>query len=306
MEAMAGAGEAAESGEPGERQAALAAAARRRFAALAQRSDGEIDLAEGALLIAAEEYPGLDVGAGQARLDALAARVRRHLAAPEAAAGRRDPDEAALAALHEVLFVEEGFAGADADDYYDPRNSFLNDVLERKRGLPILLAVLYCEGTRRAGLEAVGIGLPGRFIVQFRGAHLSALVDPYDRGARLSPEACAEMVSRIAGQPVSLAPEHFRPAPRKQILARILTNLKLEYLRRGALHKALAAVERILLVSPSIDQVRDRGVILLHLGQQGAAWFDLQLYARLADDAPDVPAIRATAERLWRHLGRHN
>jgi regulator of sirC expression with transglutaminase-like and TPR domain len=301
---MAGAG-----GDPSNRrgdEAATPAGARRRFVALSQRPDDEIDLAEGALLIAAEEYPGLDVGAGLSEIDALAARVRRYVDSPPERDGAQDPDEAALAAMARVLFVEEGFSGADDSDYYTPRNSYLNDVLERKRGLPILLSVLYCAVARRAGLDAAGIGLPGRFIVQFRGRHTSAYIDPFDGGARLTREDCVAMVGRVLGQTIDLTPNQFLPTPPKQVLARILTNLKLEYLRRGRLRKALAAVDRFLVVSPSLDQVRDRGVILLRLGEHGQAWFDLSLYARLAEGASDAGAVRDAADRVWRHTGRHN
>jgi regulator of sirC expression with transglutaminase-like and TPR domain len=308
---MTGTGDEAERSSREQREAALRVVeARRRFTALCQRADRDIDLAEAALLIAAEEYPGLDVAANLAKLDVLGERVRQYAALRQGMAERADPDEASLAALHQVLFEEEGFVGAEQSEYYRPRNCYLNEVLERKRGMPILLALVYCEVARRAGMDAVGIALPFHFIAQFRGAHTSVLVDPYNRGARLTREACAELVQRVGGAAVELTPDHFRPAPRKQILVRILNNLKGGYLRRGALRKALAAVERILLVSPSLDQVldqvRDRGILLLHLDQPGAAWFDLSLYARLAEGAPDAAAIRESADRLWKQMGRMN
>jgi regulator of sirC expression with transglutaminase-like and TPR domain len=300
-------GDEAERSSRAEREAAAhVAAARQRFTALSRRADGDIDLAEAALLIASEEYPGLDVDGHLATLDALAERVRRCVDVRQRTAERSDPDEASVAALHQVLFEEEGFAGAQQNEYYQPRNCFLNDVLERKRGMPILLSLVYCEVARRAGMDAVGIALPFHFIAEFRGAHTSVLVDPYDGGTRLTRDGCADLVARIGGAAVQLSPEHFRPAARKQILARILNNLKGGYLRRGALRKALAAVERILLVSPSLDQVRDRGIILMHLDQPGPAWFDLNLYAQQAEGAPDAAAIRESADRLWKQMGRLN
>jgi regulator of sirC expression with transglutaminase-like and TPR domain len=253
-------------GEPGGAgRGARIAAARRRFSEVAALPDEAIDLAEGALLIAAEDSPDLDVSANLARLDDLARRVQGYLEAPDPD-GRRHRDEAALQALHRVLFEEEGFNGAPRDARSDPRNSFLNEVLERRRGLPIILSVLYCEVARRAGLEAVGIGLPGHFIVQFRGEHLSTFVDPFSGGARLSREECATLVSRVVGGPIDLSPEQFLPATRKAILTRILQNLKIEYVQRGQLARALAAVERILLLGASLEQVRDRGLILRRMG----------------------------------------
>jgi regulator of sirC expression with transglutaminase-like and TPR domain len=253
-----------ESGGGGGRGARIAAA-RRRFSEVAALPDEAIDLAEGALLIAAEDSPDLDVAANLARLDELARRVQHYLEAP-GPDGPRHHDEAALRALHRVLFEEEGFSGPPRDVRSDPRNSFLNEVLERHRGLPIILSVVYCEVARRAGLDAVGIGLPGHFIVQFRGEHLSTFVDPYNGGARLTREECASLVSGVVGGPIELAPEHFLPATRKAILTRILQNLKIEYVQRGQLARALAAVERILLLGASLEQLRDRGLILRRMG----------------------------------------
>jgi regulator of sirC expression with transglutaminase-like and TPR domain len=318
--------------------------ARRRFAALAALPDEAIDLAEGALLIAAEEYPTLDVNAYVQRLEGMASRVRGYLEAGLVAERRADADEAALQALHRVLFEEEGLHGTRQAEFGDPRNSFLNEVLERKRGLPIILSVVYCEVARRAGLDAVGIGLPGRFIVQFRGRHLSVFVDPFERGTRLTPEECATMLSRVFNQSVELTPEHFLPASRKAILARILNNLKGEYLQAGELTRALSAVERILMLGATLEQVRDRGLILRRMGflllgvQEGrggpggrgggqpgqtrpapdqadvqaaqqllsAAWFDLMLYAREGADRPDAEAVREAGQVLWRRMGRQN
>jgi regulator of sirC expression with transglutaminase-like and TPR domain len=341
---MTGSGAQPESeGGSGDDRGSGRSGARRRFAALATLPDEAIDLAEGALLIAAEEYPSLDVGAYLQRLEGMAHRVREYLDAGQGG----DTDETALQALHRVLFEEEGLHGTSQAEYGDPRNSFLNEVLERKRGLPITLSVVYCEVARRAGLDAVGIGLPGRFIVQFRGRHLSTYVDPYERGARLTPEECAAMLSRVFNQAIELTPEHFLPASRKAILARILNNLKAEYLQAGELTRALSAVERILMLGATLDQVRDRGLILRRMGllllgvQEGrggsrggsgahpgppglsgpvpdqadvqaaqqllsAAWFDLMLYAREGADRPDAQAVKEAGQVLWRRLGRQN
>jgi regulator of sirC expression with transglutaminase-like and TPR domain len=278
-------------------QAALVAAARAQFTALVRRADERLDLAEAALLIAAEEYPGLDVAAYLARLDALGERVRTLAAA--APAGQRDADQSAMAALHHVLFEQEGYTGDPIEEqyqpYYHPRNSFLNEVLDRKRGMPITLSLLYCEVARRAGLAAAGIALPGHFIAEFRGRHTSVLVDPYRGGYRLTAEDRAVLPA-----------EYLVAAPKKQILARILTNLKQAYRLRGPLTKALAAVERLLALSPSLDQVRDRGLILAQMDLPGPAWFDLKLYARLAHGAPDAAGAAQAAERLWKQMGKLN
>ncbi|MBI3970694.1 MAG: hypothetical protein HY332_05345 [Chloroflexi bacterium] len=331
---MVGEGGAAELFGGDDERAAQVAAARERFVRLARRPDREIDLAEAALLIAAEEYPGLDVGVYLSRLDALAQRVRGRLAAKSVEPESPEADEASLAALSEVLFDEEGFRGAEPDDFYSPRHSFVNEVIEHKRGLPITLSVIYCEVARRAGLHAVGINLPGRFIVQFRGKHLSVYVNPFDRGTRLPDERDA-LAERVFGQRVELSPDHLRPASRKQILARMLGNLLGNYLRQRPpnLSKALAAVERMLAIYPSAEQVRDRGLILRAMGHQtinqapaiaeqnqlaavrllehaaqllGSAWFDLKLYARLGEGTTDATSTGGTADEIWQLLARQN
>ncbi|MGI8424209.1 MAG: SirB1 family protein [Chloroflexota bacterium] len=277
----------------------LSAAARERFVRLARGPEEKIDLAEAALLIAAEEYPGLDVAAYLTRTDDLAARVRAYVRTPPSTVLLRDTDEVALAALHHVLFEEEGLEGDPVEEryhpLYHPQNSFLNEVLDRKRGMPITLSLLYCEVARRAGLNAVGVALPNHFIAEFRGEHFSVLVDPYSRGARVSAEERAR-----------LPREYLVAASKKQILARMLNNLKGAYRLRGPLPKALAAVERILVLSPSVDQVRDRGLILAQMTMFGPAWFDLKLYARLAPGAPDAKATADAADQLWKQMGRLN
>jgi regulator of sirC expression with transglutaminase-like and TPR domain len=333
---MAGAGAQGpgETGEPGEgdagdeqQRAALVAAARERFMAIARRSEPDLSLAEAALLIAAEEFPGLNIPRYLGMLDALAHRVRRRLAEARDTddGSARDPDETAIAALHGVLFDEEGFTGPPPGAAWEHEDYFLSGGLARKRGLPIVLSVIYCEVAERAGLHAVGINLPEHFMAQFRGEHSRVLVDPFNRGARISPDV----------QPMGVSQDRLPVASRKQILARMLQNMKLLYVqsRPPELTKALAAVERILVVAPSIDQVRDRGLILRGLGVQatdharllqrtdqaaaafainragqflGPAWFDLKLYARLAEGAPDAGPIGAAADQLWRQLGRQN
>jgi len=282
-------------------QASLAAAARERFASIARGPEDRIDLAEAALVIAAEEYPGLDVPAYLARIEDLARRVRLlcHIPVMGPSGVQQDSDEVKLAALHQILFEEEGFQGDPIEErfhpYYHPHNSFLNEVLDRKRGMPITLSLLYCEVARRAGLSAVGLALPGHFMAEFRGDHLSAIVDPYSRGHRLTAEDRAQL-------PI----EYLTAAPKKQVLARILNNLKQAYRLRGPLTKALAAVERILVLRPTLDQVRDRGLILAQMKMPGPAWFDLKLYARLAAGAADATEASAAADQLWKQMGKLN
>ncbi len=177
------------------------------FAAAVGRPDGEIRLARAALLIAAAEQPGLDVDRYLARLDDLA---------DTALAARRAAD--ALSRLHrlrEFLFEELGFAG-DRSDYFDPRNSHLNEVLDRRLGIPITLSLVFIEVGQRLGLQMEGIGLPGHFITGARIAGEHVLLDPFNRGAVLTVEACGQVVRQALGRPVQLRPEHFAPVDNRR------------------------------------------------------------------------------------------
>src|SRR5438552_14797950 len=175
----------------------------------------EIDLAGAALAIARIEHPELPIEPSLAALDGLAARS----GVSKAGGGRP-----ALDRLREFLFGEEGFRG-NADDYYDPRNSCLNDVLDRRLGIPITLSVLVMEVGRRVGLEIQGIGLPGHFCVGARVGDELLVLDPFGGGRRLGRDEAEAIVSRVVGRPVELTDTHFVPATKAQIVVRMLRNL---------------------------------------------------------------------------------
>lgn len=268
-----------------------AVSARGRFAALVGGPEPDLDLATGALLIAAEEYPQLPVESYLRRLDLLAERVRDRLS----------EETAPLVLLHDlsrVLFVEEGFRG-NAEQYYDPRNSFLNDVLDRRLGIPITLSVVYLEVGWRLGLPLGGVNFPGHFLVRYEGEALPILVDPFQGGEVRFEDEAQGLLDRVYGGSVPLQPEYVRPAGKKDILARILSNLKAIYLNAHDDVRALAAVERLLLVRPGdLDETRDRGMALVRLGREAEALEDLELYLALARHAPDATRVRMLVERL--------
>lgn len=285
--------------------------ARRMFYALISRPEGRIDVAEACLWIAAEANPGLDVAAYLARLDELGARVRRRFDLATMHRAEADRDELALEALHTVLFIDEGFRGAIGDDYQQARSSFMDDVLDRRRGLPILLSIVYCAVATRAGMEAVGIGLPGHFIAEFRGTGMHVLVDPYNLGRRLTHSECEELVRVTTGRKAPLLSHHVQAQAPRAIIFRVLSNLKHAYMRQRAHAKALDVVERILRLSPSAEQVRDRGLLLRQVpmpraANLTAAWLDLSLYARVMPEAPDAPRVTEIASEIWKQLGRMN
>lgn len=236
---------------------------RERFTALVERDEPGPSLGEAALWIAAEEYPDLDVQAYLAKLDRLAERVRRvqaKLALP------------LDVALSVTLAEEQGYHG-NRDDYQDARNSFLNEVLDRRTGIPITLSLIYIEVARRVGMQAEGIAFPGHFLVLLGEGAEAQVVDPYHGGSRLSADECAQMLERITGNGSAFSPELLRPAPWRKILFRLLANLKNVYLAEPAdQRRGLAVIERMLLVQPgAIDEERDRGLLHFQLKNKVAS-----------------------------------
>jgi regulator of sirC expression with transglutaminase-like and TPR domain len=272
--------------------------ARERFAQLASKPEEELDLAEAALLIAQEEHPELDVAVYLRRLDELAAAVRARL--PEAPA----PADV-IQRLNTHLFAEEGLSGNESE-YYDPRNSFLNEVLDRKRGIPITLSVVYLEIGRRLGLPLVGVGFPGHFLVKYTGADGDIVLDPFSGGATLTYPELAQRLRKMYGDAnpfLAQLPQLLAPAGKKEILVRMLRNLKGIYLQQGDFSRALAAIERILLVAPDLaTEVRDRGAVHQRLGQLQAAAQDFRRYLQMAPDAEDADAVRALVSRTVAQL----
>lgn len=268
-------------------------AARHRFADLVGRPDDSVDLALGALLIAAEEYPQLNPEPYLRRLDLLAERVRDRLA-----------DETApllvLQELSRVLFEEEGFRG-NSEAYYDPRNSFLNDVLDRRLGIPLTLSLLMLEVGWRLGLPLEGVNFPGHFLVRFRGESASLLVDPFQEGEIRFEDQAQSLLDRVYGGAVRLQPDYLRPASRKDMLVRVLANLKNVYLNARDDARAVSAIERILLVRPEApEEMRDRGMLLARLGRTDEAVVDLERYLQSSPAAPDAQRVRLLIDQLGR------
>jgi regulator of sirC expression with transglutaminase-like and TPR domain len=266
---------------------------RSRFAALASRPDDEIDLGEGALLIAAETYPGLDVDGYLARLDALAQGAR---AAVEGACSGAERVER----LNRFLFVEEGFEG-NVDDYGDPRNSFLNEVLDRRTGIPITLSVVYIEVARRLGLPVRGVGFPGHFLAKYEGEE-QIVIDPFF-GKVLSEADCAERLREFVRDEIEFDPSLLESASPREILARMLRNLKRRHVEEGDFESALSCCERILLLTPgAMRELRDRGLLYQQLECFRAALSDLERYVELAPDDPATRTIRMNLVSLRRRV----
>jgi regulator of sirC expression with transglutaminase-like and TPR domain len=230
---------------------AFQANARQLFADMVQGAEEDIDLGKAALLIASEEYPGLDLLRYLARLEAMAAAVRPQIAAAEDAQQK-------IEALNAYLFQEQRLRG-NTQEYYDPRNSFLNEVLDRKLGIPITIAVVYIEVGRRAGMPLQGVGMPGHFIVKYDGSEAEIFIDPFHGGRILSRAGCEELIQQIYGEPVPFQETFLATVTPKQLLSRMLQNLKTIYLQGKRYLKALSVVERLLLLQPDAEQeLKDR------------------------------------------------
>jgi len=272
---------------------------RSRLEHLLARPDPEVDLAEAALLVAAEEYDGLDVRAYLARLDEMGAALRQRL-------DDEPRPERAIMALNHYLFQEQGFRGNN-EQYYDARNSYLNEVIERRTGIPITLCTVFMEVGRRAGLEVEGVGLPGHFVVRVHTPSRPLLVDPFHGGTLLSEKDCQERLDRIFNGKVQLEPKMLRPCRRKEMLERILRNLKAIYLRDQDKDRALRVVELLVRLQPgSAEDLRDRGVLYAALDCYAVAARDLESYLALAPGAKDAEDLRARVALLRQQAARLN
>jgi regulator of sirC expression with transglutaminase-like and TPR domain len=255
------------------------------FARLVSRPELAIDLAEAALFIAKEEYPDLEVARYLSRLDAMAAELRDRV-------GNGPDAHRLIASLGDYLFKEQGFRG-NANDYYDPRNSFLNDVLDRRMGIPITLSAVYMEVGRRLGVRLHGVGMPGHFRVKYVGPGEEIMLDPFNGGPIVSPADCQRILDRISGGKLAFEPRFLSTLGTRQILARMLTNLKVIYFNSQAYAKALGVVERLLILEPgAATEVRDRGLLCCQLKRYPEAMTDLERYLKLAPAAEDAEVIR--------------
>jgi regulator of sirC expression with transglutaminase-like and TPR domain len=269
--------------------------ARREFIELAAREP--VALARGALVIAKEEYPALDVDLYLTRLAELAREASRWLGAAGNTVER-------VQALSRFLFEHHGFAG-NQSSYGDPRNSFLNEVLERKLGIPITLSVVYIEVGRRAGLKLEGVSFPGHFLVKATDERGELIIDPFNEGAILNLEQLRARLNQVYGQPVELHPAMLRAATSRQILSRMLRNLKNIYVAASDWTRAIAALDRILILEPrSLEDLLERAKLYETLECFQAALDDLQSFLSIAPDHPIAEAAREGVIRLSRQVSR--
>jgi regulator of sirC expression with transglutaminase-like and TPR domain len=267
---------------------------RARFARLIALPETGIDLAKGALAIAADGRPEIDPTSTLAALDDLAERVRLRLDVGDA-------ETHVIDRLQDVLFRESGFRGPTAAEYHDPRASLLDVVVARRIGLPISLAIVELEVAWRIGLQLVGIGLPGHFIV---GAPGGILLDPADDGRRLTPDDCQALLRRSIGDGILFHSGMLRPNSKREILARVLRNLRSAYLAARDWPAALGIIELLGVIEPTDpDHGRDRGLLLGRMGRFNEAVVALGRYLQERPDGHDVDDVRQV---LGIFAGRRN
>ena len=237
------------------------------------------DLAPAALAIARVEYPSLNPGSYVAALDRMG---------HEAAARMQQTADDSVRVFNEYLYDEQGFSG-NRDRYDDPRNSFINEVLNRRVGIPISLAVVYLEVARRAGLHVDGINFPGHFLLRARDAVTTdarseiVIIDPFHGGAQLSEYDCRQLLRQHVGDQAAFDTALLAPATRHEIVVRMLVNLKRLYVRMQSFPQARVISSLLLVIDPAaISELRDRGLLAYHLQDFPAALRDLEEYLRLA------------------------
>jgi regulator of sirC expression with transglutaminase-like and TPR domain len=263
------------------------------------RPEQPLDLALGALLIACDEYPELDVARYLARLEELGATARSAL-------GHGGSLVDHVTALSAHLCRNEGFHG-NTREYYDPRNSFLNDVLDRRAGIPITLSVVFMEVGRRAGLDVQGVGFPGHFLVKVPRADSELVVDPFNGGVLLSEADCQMRLDRIYGGKVRLDPDMLAPVGPRLMLFRMLRNLKAIYTRTEDQLRLVRVLDLLVLLGQGgAEDRRDRGLAYAALDCYVPAADDLEAYLSLAPAAVDATAIAARIVDLRRRATRLN
>ena len=271
-----------------------------RFAELV--ASDQFSLAEASLLVAQDVYPDVDVGGYIARLDEIAAAIRKRFASDAFA-------EQKVLALNYYLFNEMRFVG-NIDDYYDPRNSYLNEVLERRTGIPLTLSIVYLEVGRRLGLNFKGVSFPGHFLVKLAVKRGQLVLDPFIGGEAQSEADLRERLAQVlpASEAENVAIERYlEPATPRQVIARMLRNLKNIYMTGKQHEQALAVMQRMLLVLPeSAEELRDRGLLYERLECFRPALTDLQNYLRRRPKAPDAAEVHEKVVELKQACARLN
>ncbi len=262
-------------------------------------------LAHAALVIARIEYPRLDAEPYLVTLDRMGDAARRWIdRATEEGGGRSTLD--CIKAFNGYLFEEQRFVG-NRERYEDPRNSCINEVLDRRTGIPITLSLIYMEVGRRAGLQVDGVNFPGHFLVRCpevggRGGS-GLIVDPFHGGALLSEHDCRMLLQKHVGTEIAFSRSLLAPATRTQIIVRMLLNLKRLYVHMRSFPQARDVTELLLALTPSaLSELRDRGLLAYHLNDVAGALRDLETYLKLSSMGEMDKGAKEEHEQIWEHV----
>lgn len=269
------------------------------FVRLVGRPDADFDLVHAALLVAAESRPDLDVQGELRRIDDWAAELKSHV---EPSFNNLQK----LARLRNFAFEQLGFRG-DAANYYDPSNSLLNEVMSRRRGIPLTLGILFLELGWRIGMPVEGVGFPGHFLVRLSGEEEDVILDPFRRGMIVREDDRRRMIAEITGGRLEYDDAMTASVTKREMIVRLLRNLKAAFLREENDAQALLAVERLLVLHPDDpEEIRDRGLLQYRLRHFGAALEDLASYLRTRPDAADRAQIEGHVGNLRRIVAELN
>lgn len=272
---------------------------REHFIRSVERPDPALDLARTALIVAAESDPDVDVDGVMHTLDTWAEQLRRRL----------DPDWnnlQKLARLRAFVFEELGFQG-ERRDYYNPSNSLLHEVVRTRRGIPLTLSIVFMELGWRLGIPFEGVGFPGHFMVRLTGEPGDLLLDPFEHGCSVHEEDCRRILKEVSGGAMEFSAELTASVGKRDMIRRLLHNLKGAYLRAGDDANALAAVERLLVLLPGdANETRDAGLLLYRMQRFGEALPRLKAYLQARPDAHDADAVRRHVATLQQQLAEMN
>jgi regulator of sirC expression with transglutaminase-like and TPR domain len=259
--------------------------ARQSFAEMAELDDTAFPLDRVALTLAMEEYPDMDILQYLKRLDTLAART-------EVLVGRDCTPAGIIESINEVLFVQEGLRG-NREDYYNPRNYYLNEVLDRKLGIPITLSVVYMEVAKRIGFPIAGVGFPEHFLVKHMAEDREIIIDPFNMGRILTLKDCQELLDKTGNSEEPMNPSFLQPMGNRAIITRILYNLKGIFEQSEQDYEALSVIEKILLLNPGTpSEVRDRGLLYMQSGLFAKALSDLNYYLAHSIGPRDLSSVQ--------------
>ena len=272
---------------------------RELFATLVNSPQRDFDLAKGALYIAAEDYPAVDVEESTSMLDNLAGEIRERL----------EPSmdlPAKLRALSSYLRDTQGYS-SDDEDHFNPRNLYLDQVLARRKGMPITLSLVYSEVGARLGMLFEIIDLPNRLVMRTPSQDEDIYLDPYQHGELMTREECGKLTANVFGGLVQLSEEYFKPCTKKQLLVNMLSNLKMTHVRRRDYQHAIAAADRVALLNPYMgSNLKERAWMLYRTHRYTEAIEDLETYLDLNPVADDADSVRAQINSLWDTLASLN